>query len=38
MNGRRWPVSDTRRADLNVRGRGIAAVGSVKLNGNKVSI
>jgi hypothetical protein len=31
----KWPVSDTRRADLNVRSRGVAAAGSAMLNGSK---
>jgi hypothetical protein len=35
--GRNWPVRDTRRAELNDRNRGIAAVGGAKLNGSKGS-
>ena len=32
LTGCLWPVSDARRAERNVRNRGIAAVGSVKVN------
>ena len=32
---RLWPVRDPRRADLNVRNRGVAAIGSSELNASK---
>ena len=38
MNGRSWPNAPIDEPWLNGRYRGIAAVGSVKLNGSKVSI
>jgi hypothetical protein len=35
---RSWPVRDPRRVELNVRNRGIAAIGGAKLNGSEGSI